>query len=62
MDKNNPPATNRVKALGPVKFRHIPLFLNGVKGFGPPGDVTVEAAGNETGNLEQEMKSGTAHQ
>ena len=25
-------------------FSHIPLYLNGVKGFGPPGDVTVKAA------------------
>ena len=28
----------------PLKFSRIPLYLNGVKGFGAPGDVTVKAA------------------
>ena len=37
-------ATNRVKALGPVKLSNIALCLNGVKESGPPDDVTVKAA------------------
>ena len=33
-----------VKALGPRKFPQYCTDLNGVKGFGPPDDVTVKAA------------------
>ena len=38
------PDRARVKALGPVNFSNIALYLNGAKGFGPPDDVTVKAA------------------
>ena len=32
------------RRYAPVNFSNIALYLNGVKGFCPPDDVTVKAA------------------